>query len=108
MAYNITMVNVIFKTRKTSKVHNNDQIVLIFSSRMNKLVYIYVRKEFVIGQVVLKLLSKGLAVAMVHKTVDARTCKTCECMIATSQNMDNLDSHMYHVLYFGVLIRSSC
>jgi hypothetical protein len=37
---------------------------------MNKLVYIYVQKEFVIGQVVLKLFSKRFAVAMVNKTVD--------------------------------------
>jgi hypothetical protein len=36
---------------------------------MNKLVYIYVANEFVINQVVLKLLSKRLAVAMANKTV---------------------------------------
>jgi hypothetical protein len=36
---------------------------------MNKLVYIYMPKEFVIGQVVLELLSKRLAVAVVNKTV---------------------------------------
>jgi hypothetical protein len=40
-----------------------------FSSRMNKLVYIYVPNEFVIGQVVLKLLSKRLALAMMSKTL---------------------------------------
>jgi hypothetical protein len=37
---------------------------------MNKLVYTYVQLEFVIGQAVLKLLSKRLAVAMVNKTVE--------------------------------------
>jgi hypothetical protein len=37
---------------------------------MNKLVYIYVQNKFVIGQVVLKLLSKWLAVAMMNKTVE--------------------------------------
>jgi hypothetical protein len=36
---------------------------------MNKLVYIFVPNEFVIGQVGLKLLIKRLAVAMVNKTV---------------------------------------
>jgi hypothetical protein len=36
---------------------------------MNTLVYIFVPNEFVIGQVVLKLLIKRLAVAMVNKTV---------------------------------------
>jgi hypothetical protein len=36
---------------------------------MNKLVYIYVTNEFVIDKVVLKLLIKRLAVAMVNKTV---------------------------------------
>jgi hypothetical protein len=35
---------------------------------MNKLVYIFVSSEFVIGQVVLKLLIKRLVVAMVNKT----------------------------------------
>jgi hypothetical protein len=40
-----------------------------FSSMMNKLVYIYVHNEFVIGQVVLKLLIKRLAVGKVNKTV---------------------------------------
>jgi hypothetical protein len=40
-----------------------------FSSRMNKLVYIYVPNEFVISHVFLKLLIKRLAVAMVNKTV---------------------------------------
>jgi hypothetical protein len=38
-------------------------------SRMKKLLYIYVPNEFVIGQLVLKLLIKRLAVAMVNKTV---------------------------------------
>jgi hypothetical protein len=33
------------------------------------MVYIYVPNEFVIGQVVLKLFTKRLAVAMVNKTV---------------------------------------
>jgi hypothetical protein len=33
IAYNITMVNGLFKIRKTSKVHNNDQIVLIFKDQ---------------------------------------------------------------------------
>jgi hypothetical protein len=37
----MTMVNGIFKIRKSSKVHNNDQIVTKKMSRMNKLVYIY-------------------------------------------------------------------
>jgi hypothetical protein len=41
---------------------------------MDKLVYIYVQYEFVIGQVVLKLLIKGLAVAMVNKTVGELCC----------------------------------
>jgi hypothetical protein len=36
---------------------------------MNKLVYIYVPNEFVIGYVVLTLLIKRPAVAMVNKTV---------------------------------------
>jgi hypothetical protein len=36
---------------------------------MNKLVYIFVPNEFVIGQVFLKLLITRLAVAMVNKTV---------------------------------------
>jgi hypothetical protein len=36
---------------------------------MNKLVYIFVPNEFVIGQVVLKSFIKRLAVAMVNKTV---------------------------------------
>jgi hypothetical protein len=36
---------------------------------MYKLVYIYVPNEFVIGNVVLKLLIKRLAVVMVNKTV---------------------------------------
>jgi hypothetical protein len=36
---------------------------------MNKLVYIYVPNEFVIGQVVFKSFTKRLAVAMVNKTV---------------------------------------
>jgi hypothetical protein len=36
---------------------------------MNKLVYIFVPNEFVIDQVVFKLLIKMLAVAMVNKTV---------------------------------------
>jgi hypothetical protein len=36
---------------------------------MNKLVYIYVPNEFVIGYVLLTLLIKRLAVAMVNKTV---------------------------------------
>jgi hypothetical protein len=35
---------------------------------MNKLVYIYVPNEFVIGYVLLTLLIKRLAVAMVNKT----------------------------------------
>jgi hypothetical protein len=37
---------------------------------MNKLVFIFLQNEFVIGQVVLKLLIKRLAVAMVHMAVD--------------------------------------
>jgi hypothetical protein len=36
---------------------------------MNKLVYIYVPNEYVIGHAFLKLSIKGLAVAMVNKTV---------------------------------------
>jgi hypothetical protein len=52
------------------KVQNHDQNVLIFWSRMNKLVYIYVPNEFVIGYVLFILLIKRLAVAMVNKTVD--------------------------------------
>jgi hypothetical protein len=36
---------------------------------MNKLVYIFVPYEFVIGHVLLTLLIKRLAVAMVNKTV---------------------------------------
>jgi hypothetical protein len=39
------------------------------SSSMNKLVYIYVQNEFVIVQVVFKLLIKMLVVAIVNKTV---------------------------------------
>jgi hypothetical protein len=41
---------------------------------MNKLVYIFVPNQFVIGDVVLKLLIKRLAVAMVNKTVVLITC----------------------------------
>jgi hypothetical protein len=37
---------------------------------MNKLAYIFVPNQFVIGHVFLKLLIKRLAVAMVNKTVD--------------------------------------
>jgi hypothetical protein len=40
-------------------------------SRMNKLVYIFVPNEFVIGQVVLKLFIKRLAVDMVNMTVSS-------------------------------------
>jgi hypothetical protein len=36
---------------------------------MNKLVYIYVPNEFVIGYLLLTLLIKSLAVTMVNKTV---------------------------------------
>jgi hypothetical protein len=36
---------------------------------MNKLVYIFVPNQFVIGNVVLKLLIKWLSVAIVNKTV---------------------------------------
>jgi uncharacterized membrane protein len=36
---------------------------------MNKLAYIYAQNEFVVGQVVLKLMIKRLAVAIVNKTV---------------------------------------
>jgi hypothetical protein len=42
----------------------------------------------------------------VRTCISTRTC-VCECMIAAPQNMDNLGSHMYDVLYFEVLIRSS-
>jgi hypothetical protein len=31
----------------------------------------------------------------------------CECVIVKPMNINHLDSHMYHVLYFGVLICSS-
>jgi hypothetical protein len=31
----------------------------------------------------------------------------CECMIAKPMNINRIDSHMYHVLHFGVLIWSS-
>jgi hypothetical protein len=31
----------------------------------------------------------------------------CEFMIAKPMNINHRDSHMYHVLYFGVLIWSS-
>jgi hypothetical protein len=65
--YYIIMVDGILNT--SSKVHNNAQIVWYFSSSMNKLVYIYVPNEFVIGQVVLKWFSKRLAIAMANKTV---------------------------------------
>jgi hypothetical protein len=67
IAYNFNMVNGLFKIRNTSKVHNNDQIVMIF--QFNKLVYIYVQNEFVIGQVVMELLNRRRAVAMMNKTV---------------------------------------
>jgi hypothetical protein len=46
-----------------------------FSPRMNKLVYIYVQNGFVIGNLLLTLLIKRLAVAMVNKTVSIRTRK---------------------------------
>jgi hypothetical protein len=39
---------------------------------MNKLVYIYVLNEFVIGYVLWTVLIKRLAVAMVNKTVGPR------------------------------------
>jgi hypothetical protein len=39
----------------------------LFSAWMNKLVYMYVQNEFVIGQEVLKLFIKRLAVALVNK-----------------------------------------
>jgi hypothetical protein len=41
---------------------------------MSKLVYIFVPNEFVIGLVVLKLLIKWLAVAMMNKTVIVMLC----------------------------------
>jgi hypothetical protein len=41
----------------------------VFSSRMKKLVYIFVPNDFVVGQVVLKLFIKILVLAMVNKTV---------------------------------------
>jgi hypothetical protein len=49
----------------------NIRIILFrfFRSRMNKLVYIFVPNQFVIGDVVLKLVIKRLAVARVNKTV---------------------------------------
>jgi hypothetical protein len=59
-----------FEIRKWSKVHTNDQIMIrFFRSGMNKLVYIFLPNEFVIGQVVLKSFIKRIAVAMVNKTV---------------------------------------
>jgi hypothetical protein len=48
-----------------------------FRSRMNKPVYIFVPNEFVIGEVVLKLLIKRLAVAMVNKTLGLRWSNGC-------------------------------
>jgi hypothetical protein len=45
------------------------RLFCLFRSWMNKLIYIFVPHEFVIGQVVLKLLIKRLAVAMMNKTV---------------------------------------
>jgi hypothetical protein len=59
-----------FKTVKPHNTLTNRQIVTIFSSKMNKLFYIYVPNEFVIGQVVLKSFIKRLAIAMVNKTVE--------------------------------------
>jgi hypothetical protein len=56
------MVNGLFKIRKFYKVHNN------------KLVYICVPNEFVIGQVVLKSYIKRVAVDMVNKTVRCFNC----------------------------------
>jgi hypothetical protein len=61
------MVNGLFKIRKWSKVHNND------------LVYIYVLNEFVIGVVVMKLLIKRFAIAIVNNTVVA--CIYCTCNV---------------------------
>jgi hypothetical protein len=72
IAYNITMVNGLFKFRKLSKIHNNDRIVLICKFKIEQTGlhrYIYMPTEIVIGQVVLKILSKRLAVDMVNKTV---------------------------------------
>jgi hypothetical protein len=66
------MTNGLFKIRNTSKVHNNDQIVLSFqfNDEQTGLHNIMCkRRECVIGQVNLKLLSKRLAVAMMNKTV---------------------------------------
>jgi hypothetical protein len=61
------MVNGLFKIRKWSKVHNNDLIVLIVLVKDEQT--ICVPNQFVIGLVVLKLLIKRLAVAMMNKTV---------------------------------------
>jgi hypothetical protein len=58
---------------KTVKSHNTLTITFglspYFSSMINKLVYIYVQNEFVIGQVVLKLFIQRVAIDMVNKTV---------------------------------------
>jgi hypothetical protein len=52
---------------------------------------------------------KAIFITMQIRRHARLTCiySACECMIAKLMYIDNLDGHMYHVLYFGVLIRSS-
>jgi hypothetical protein len=62
---------------------------------MNKLVYIFVPNQFVIGDVVLKLLIKRLAVAMVNKTVGTiRTNERIQERINEVERMISLDIHV--------------
>jgi hypothetical protein len=70
--FRITFYRLHYYYGKWSKVHNDDQSVLIFYFKDEQTqVYIYVQNNFAIGQVhvVLKLLIKRLAVAMVNTTV---------------------------------------
>jgi hypothetical protein len=61
---------------------------------MNKLVYIYVPNEFVIGQVVLKSFIKRLAVAMVTKTV-----VPCELSTEDSGSTQRPSQGLGHIIY---------
>jgi hypothetical protein len=59
-----------FQTVKSHNTLSNRQIVtLVLVQGLTNPVYLYVPNEFVIGQVVLKSVIKGLTVAMVNKTV---------------------------------------
>jgi hypothetical protein len=79
---------------------------------MNTLVYIYVPNEFAIGQVVFKSFSKRLAVAMVNKTVVAKTRSdipvVCclKCVKLTNQCEDFWMSYSPMDIYFAHTFRN--